>query len=160
MVGPSPPSGDNFLKTPARALCREFRARPFPSLVHAKARSREVTMLINDALDAFFESGRTKIDQESQRQPHQPEVCQQLLGMNGREMLDGFQFYYQASLNDQVGSKSLVEPNSLELDWDWDLPRDTEAPILEEPSEDHFVHGLQKTRAQLTVEMERDIHDH
>lgn len=50
--------------------------------------------------------------------------------MNRRELLDGFQFHYQPSLNYQIGPEPLVQSNSREFNRHWNLPRHTEASIL------------------------------
>jgi len=46
-------------------------------------------MVVDDAFDTFLEVAAPKIDQQPKRQVHQPEVGQQLLGVNRGEMLDG-----------------------------------------------------------------------
>ena len=79
-------------------------------LVHAKARRREVFMVVSDSFDAFLEGGRTEVDQQAERHLEEADIGGEL-AWNGpeRQIPDRFQF------DEQSGSstiKSARNPSS------------------------------------------------
>ncbi len=62
-------------------------------LVHAKPRSREILMIIDDPLDALFEARCAEINQNTYRQVEQAKVGHNLPGMDGQNILHAFQLH-------------------------------------------------------------------
>jgi hypothetical protein len=55
-------------------------------LAHAKPRSREVPVIIDDSFDSLPEARSAEIDQQTERQFQEPKAVQNLLGINGQEV--------------------------------------------------------------------------
>nr|WP_025226381.1 hypothetical protein [Fimbriimonas ginsengisoli] len=68
---------------------------------------------MNTILDQIF----TEVDQESESVSTQAKVGKNLFIVNGCQILDGLDFYYDAVLHDQIGAKSGLELVASVDDW-------------------------------------------
>ena len=49
-------------------------------------------VIVGNAFDAFFDCGRSKVDEETEWKIEQLEVSQHLLGMDGSDVFDRLEF--------------------------------------------------------------------
>ena len=68
-------------------------------LVHAKARRREVGVVVDHPPESILHQRGSKVDEKSKREVHQPQIGQELLGIQGMHMLNRFQFHNQLFIN-------------------------------------------------------------
>ena len=117
-------------------------------------------MVVCDALDTLFEDASAEVDQQAKRKAHEPEIGEQLLGMDGGEVLDRFEFNHQAPFDHKVGTKTFVQPESRKFNRHRHLPCNAEASILKQLGENCFIDRLEQTWSQVAVQMECGIHHH
>jgi hypothetical protein len=116
-------------------------------------------MLVDDAPDAFLEGGRSEIDQQAERKAHQSQVGEQLLVVDGGELLDGFEFDHKATLDHQIRPKTLVEANPALFNRDRLLAHDGPAMVLQDFGQDRLVNRFQQAGPQVAVQVKCGIDD-
>jgi hypothetical protein len=101
-------------------------------------------MIIDDAFAAFFESSRTKVDQQAQRQMQQPQVSKQLFAVYRRQILNRFQFHKQAIRYQQIHSKPIIEPHPAVFKLDHLLPFNLQPFIQKYPAKNRLIDRLKQ----------------
>ncbi len=81
-----------------------------------------LAVVVCNSLDTFFKRDAAKIDQQSQRQLYQPQICQCLPSMDRGEPFNRFHFNHQSSLYQQVQTKSLRKIQTVNTCSDRHLP--------------------------------------
>ena len=90
---------------------------------------------------------------------HQPQVGEELAGVNRRQLVDALQLDEDLLIHQQIGSKSFLEDQPVEFEADRLLPLDTKSPPLERLGKQHLVDRLQHSRPETAMYPERCI-DH
>src|SRR3954463_10930133 len=72
------------------------------SLVHAEARRRGGRQVVDDARDALLHRAGTEVEQEADSEIREPEVGEELLGMDRCRPLRGLQLDDDAAFHQQV----------------------------------------------------------
>ncbi len=116
-------------------------------------------MMVDDALDAFLEGGRAVVDQEPEGKAHQPEIGEQLLMVDGGQLLDGFELNHQDSIDHQVRPKSFVQAESIKFNRHGLLARDRPTAILQPLGQNRLVNRLEQPRPQVAVQMKGGVND-
>jgi hypothetical protein len=107
--------------------------------------------VIGDAFDAVFNEGRTEVDEESQTVIEKAEIGEKLLGMDRSDVFGGFEFEYDAIIDDEVRAEAFIELQAIPFDGDWFLPFDFEPQLGKLTGKNHFIDAFQQTRAEAGV---------
>jgi hypothetical protein len=59
-------------------------------------------MGVYDPLDTFLQCRRAEIDEEAHAQIKHPQIGQELLGVNGSELLEGLELHDHSALYEQI----------------------------------------------------------
>jgi hypothetical protein len=69
--------------------------------------------VVHDALDALLHRASAEVEQRTDAEVHQAQIRQQLLGVHGRVLLLRFHLDDQASFDEKVGAKGLLEVHAI-----------------------------------------------
>jgi|GEM_PF-2476874 len=127
--------------------------------MHAKPRSREVSVTVNYTMQAILEQCRTKIDQNPEGHFHQTQIGQKLFGMDRVQILNGFQFHDKLMFNKQIHAETFVKHDIPEVDRNRFLPLDNQPTLDQHASENSLIRGFQEPRPQISMQFQRRI-DH
>lgn len=75
-------------------------------------------------MEAFFEGGAAEIDQQSDGEVEKTQVSQDLLGVDGGECFNRFQFHDHHAFDQQIDAESGIELHFVEFKRDGLLPLD------------------------------------
>jgi len=88
-------------------------------------------IIIGNAFEAILECALPEIHQQSQGEIEKPQVGQNLLWMNDRNPLSGFQFKQQLSFDNNISPKRFLKLLPLVHDRNAHLSSNPQAPILQ-----------------------------
>ena len=77
-------------------------------LIHAKARRREILMIVYDTLDALFEGWRTEVDEQTKGQIKKTQIGKKLFVVNWGE----FSTDFSSIMRQPSTNKSTRKPSS------------------------------------------------
>jgi hypothetical protein len=104
--------------------------------------------------DAGFQNSLTEVKQVAELQSSQPQIGLNLFLMGWIDGLHGFEFEKNFVFRDEIGAKSLIEFDTLMMDWHGHLPAHIQATFFERIRKDDFINGLEQTRAKLPVKLD------
>jgi len=81
-------------------------------------------VIVYDPLQAFTQCLTTKVDEQTKRKMHQPQITQHLLSMGGSQPLDRLNLYQQRAVDEKIGAERALKPHAIEVDIDRALPLD------------------------------------
>src|SRR5437868_12382896 len=118
---------------------------------------------IDDADDAILDQCRPEIDEQAELHFGQLKVSKKLLLMNGRRVLDRFQFQNQLALHDEIRAEALVKFQLVVTKRNGDLPADLEPTfhkfILKNASVNRFQESRSQTRVDVITRVDNDRRD-
>lgn len=112
---------------------------------------------VDDALNPVFQPHLAEVEKETNLFSAQAQIGQNLFGMNGGQGFNGFQFYNNFVLNQQVGAKAFVEGQVIILDGDGPLPFHAQSAFFQFVSQHNFVDRLQQARAEFGMNVKRGV---
>src|SRR5436190_1274162 len=126
-------------------------------MLRTKARRLRRIVIVRYAPDPLAESRCPEVHQQAQRQVHQSQIGQHLLGMHRGRALDRLELDQQRPLDQKVGTKSFVENDAVQPDRNRLLALD-DKPALDQVMREHgLVNGFEQTRPQPLVNLEPAI---
>ena len=81
------------------------------------------------AFDAAFEERDIEVDQEARSEVGEFQVGEDLGGVDGEELVDGFEFHQDFVFDDEVGAKTTIEAEVFVADGDFLLRRGSETSV-------------------------------
>lgn len=110
-----------------RLLLRILSVRFDP--VHAKARSREVPVIVDHAPDVLPKGCGSEINEKAERKVHQTKVREQLLGVHWSKLLHRFELDDEGVVYHQIRPKTFIQSQSAIFYRDRLLARNGQASI-------------------------------
>jgi hypothetical protein len=89
----------------------------------------------------------------------QPKICEQLRFVYRENSVDGFQFKHNSTFNEDVDTEAFTKSNSFVHDGQVDLPFEHDASQLQLPAKALLVYGLEQTRTESSVNVDRGCDD-
>jgi hypothetical protein len=115
------------------------------------ARAERPGVVVDYAPQTAFEHGFAKVDEQTQRQIHRPQISKHLLAVHGKGLLDRFQFDNEPTFNEKIDLESIVYYNCFVLKRNQDLSLDVKPGGSQLCREQGLVSALQQARAQLEM---------
>ncbi|MFN8670030.1 MAG: hypothetical protein U0164_22795 [Gemmatimonadaceae bacterium] len=84
-------------------------------LSHAKARSSEACLRVDDSADAFLEGGGAEVDEESKSKVEEAKVGKELFQVRRGELLERLELDDDDTFDQQVDAEAVVEAHPLEF---------------------------------------------
>lgn len=114
---------------------------------------------VNDSTKPLFECGAAKIDEQTNGQIHQAEICEQLLGMHRCEVLNRLNFDHNTTVDQQVYAKSFLEHHPIVFKGDRPLSLNLKPSSLERAGQNNLAHRFQKTWPERLVNVYARVDD-
>jgi hypothetical protein len=121
-------------------------------LIYPKGRSVNIFMAIHDATKTVLEGFTAKIHQQPKRQSQQSQICEQLLGMNRRQLLDRFQLNQEPPLNQQIDPETIVNDKIIKSYRNKLLTFNIQAAPDLSFRQDNFIYRFEQTRPKTTMD--------
>ncbi|HYJ07082.1 MAG TPA: hypothetical protein VEX43_18270 [Chthoniobacterales bacterium] len=144
------------IKTQNLCAFAPLRASSAP---HSKRRRFFVGHAVGNAFDPILDQVLAEINENSKAFVHQPQVGQNLLAVNRIERSDRFHFHEHAIIDDKVGSKAFVEPESIPRDRNRDLSFHNVAMLAQFVRERDFVNDFKYSGPETGVQAVGRVND-
>ena len=114
---------------------------------------------IRDALDAILDEVLSEVDEQTESFVLQPQIREHLLAVDWVERRDRFHFHEHAIIDDEVGTKTFIERDSIPCDWNRDLSFHQVTVFAQFMCEGNFVDDLENASPEPSVEPVGSIDD-
>jgi hypothetical protein len=114
---------------------------------------------IGDALNAVLDQVLAEVNKEAKSSIHQPQVGQDLFAVDRIERCNRLHFYNYAIVDDQVGAKAFVEPDSIPCDRNNYLSFDRVAVFAQFMRKQDFVNDFEDDRPEPGVQAVGRVND-
>jgi hypothetical protein len=108
----------------------------------------KATKLQYEPAKPFFEQSMIKIHQQPEAAAAQPHIGKYLRLVDRKQSFDGFDFYYDQLVYDQVGTEAARQANALINQRQNDLPIHKEISLLQLPEQTLLIDFYQKPRPE------------
>lgn len=108
---------------------------------------------MDDAVEPFFESGRSEVDEQTDREIHQAKIGQHLLAMHRCMFLNGLPCHEDASVHSQVNPQPVLKDQAVTLEADDLLTLHMQPASRESLGEHQVVHRFQQFWAQTLMDV-------